>query len=323
MEQVEQNHLIKKRSGTIIHLKETYTVDADDKEQFVCSITEEMIRNGFSVKIRLLLCATGANCCQAIVLAELGLVEENLPDQSAIHKAYKLTVSELKSRYGIKERGLVSELLSVINDFSHFSKITKNENVKSSSSNTNKSSKKVSNIGNSSLKQQQVRAKSSKEPPLSVTREDKKATTMLLSPKRRQVLTNIIRKSSEVSLFGKKYKSKKNNQDSPPSSRFAKEDRNPNLEAAMVEEPENDLENEWNNHTIQSRKAAPLTKQSVERPGTPSFGPTMMVAPTIPQSQKVVVPPKKNKLEHHPAKSSSRVSVNQQQQQQQPPKKKN
>ena len=83
----------KKRDGNIIHLKETYTVDADDKEQFVCSITEKMIRNGFSVKIRLLLCATGTNCCQAIVLAELGLVEENLPDQSAIHKAYKLTVN--------------------------------------------------------------------------------------------------------------------------------------------------------------------------------------------------------------------------------------
>jgi hypothetical protein len=122
------------RYGTMVHLSETHTVDADDSKKVAFTVTERSPRRGFSVRVRILLRAYSENACDATVFAEVRPVGKDMSNQAAVHKAFLLVLDEVKLRYGAEGHGLLAGFLSVVDDMasSGSSMRTKQENGKRS-----------------------------------------------------------------------------------------------------------------------------------------------------------------------------------------------
>ena len=102
------------RNGSLVHLSETQTIDADDSEKLEFTISERMPRRGFSMKVKVLLRSSKDNSCEATVIGEVRPVGKNMSNQAAVHRAFLLVLNELKSRYGSEGKGLMAGFLSVV-----------------------------------------------------------------------------------------------------------------------------------------------------------------------------------------------------------------
>ena len=101
------------RNRELVRLTETVVVVKDDEESLIFVVADQMPRRGFSARARVHLLSFGQQSCEARVFAEIRPVGKNLTDQSAVHKAYLLVLEELKKRYGVDEKGLLSVSLDV------------------------------------------------------------------------------------------------------------------------------------------------------------------------------------------------------------------
>ena len=104
------------RNRELVRLSETITVERDTNQTLSFAIVDRMPRRGFSVKTRVILRASGAQSCDASVIAELRPIGKNLSDQIAVHKAFILVLDEIKVRYGFEGKaGLLAIVIDTCN----------------------------------------------------------------------------------------------------------------------------------------------------------------------------------------------------------------
>ena len=108
----------RKRNRELVRLSETIHVEKDDNQSLVFVVADQMPRRGFSAKARLYLQSFGNESCEARVVTEIRPVGKNLSDQSAVHKAFVLVLDEMRKRYGVEDKGLLSVFLDVYNSIS-------------------------------------------------------------------------------------------------------------------------------------------------------------------------------------------------------------
>lgn len=104
------------RYNSLVRLTETHVVEADDAAKVVFTITEHSPRRGFSVRVRIVLRSRNDNGCTATIVAEIRPVGKEMSNQGAVHRAFLLVQSELKSRYGADGHGLLAGFLNVVDD---------------------------------------------------------------------------------------------------------------------------------------------------------------------------------------------------------------
>ena len=95
------------RNSEVVHLSETYIVDADDGEKVAITIIERTPRRGFSIKIRILFRALSKDTCEGTILAEIRPMGKNMTNQMAVHKAFTLVINEISMRYGNEGKGKI------------------------------------------------------------------------------------------------------------------------------------------------------------------------------------------------------------------------
>jgi len=104
------------RYGSIVHLSETHSVEADNPKQVSFTVTERNPRRGFSLKVRIVLRAHKDDACDASIQADVRPVGKDMSNQAAVHKAFLLVLEEITNRYGVEGHGLLAGFLSVVDD---------------------------------------------------------------------------------------------------------------------------------------------------------------------------------------------------------------
>jgi len=102
------------RNSEVVHLSETYIVDADDEEKVAITIIERTPRRGFSIKIRILFRALSQDACEGTILTEIRPMGKNMTNQMAVHKAFTLVINEISMRYGTQGKGLLAAFHKVL-----------------------------------------------------------------------------------------------------------------------------------------------------------------------------------------------------------------
>jgi len=105
------------RNGQRISLSETQTIDIDNKDKLALTISEQMPRRGFSIRVHIDIDAADVQGCVATVTGEITPIGKNMSNQGAVHNAFVLVVDELRGRYGRDGKGLMAELLQMRDNF--------------------------------------------------------------------------------------------------------------------------------------------------------------------------------------------------------------
>jgi len=106
------------QNGKKLYVSETHFVDTDEREKLVITIEEQMLRRGFTVKVRILLQFSTQQSCIVNILGELRPLEMDLTNKVDVQKALLLVIGELKVRYGTDSKGLFTNLYSIADKFS-------------------------------------------------------------------------------------------------------------------------------------------------------------------------------------------------------------
>ena len=104
------------RFGSLVRLTEKYSVNTDDPKKLLLCITENNPRRGFATKVTILVRATKDNFCEATAVADIRPVGKDMSNQLAVHKACLLVLDEIRLRYGTEQQGLLSCLLTVVDE---------------------------------------------------------------------------------------------------------------------------------------------------------------------------------------------------------------